>query len=196
LHWASLDVELDDEKYTLDLPGLYQVKNLQTVLTTVAKLRDLGYDLPLPNVKQALSQVKKMNGLHGRWDLLQTQPTIIADVAHNADGMQQVLAQLKALKENGLTYAHLHIVIGMVSDKDVTKVLSLLPKEATYYFCNADIPRALPAKELQDKANAFDLQGNGYTTVKAALEAAKQQASPNDLILICGSVFVVGEVYG
>ncbi len=195
LHWASLDITLDNEKYTLDLPGLYQAKNLQTVLTTVTQLRKIGYDLPLANVKQALRQVKKITGLHGRWDLLQTQPTIIADVAHNADGMQQVLAQLKALKENALLLGHLHIVLGMVSDKDVTKVLALMPQTATYYFCNANIPRAMPAKDLQEKAARFDLQGKSYETVKAALEAAKHDANENDLILICGSVFVVGEVY-
>lgn len=196
VHLASLGVDIDGEKFTLDLPGLYQVKNLRTVLTTVAELRKLGYELPLNKVKEAVRQVKKLTGLQGRWDLLQTDPNVIADVAHNVDGMQQILAQLETLKNNGLLEGHLHIVLGMVSDKDVTKVLSILPKNATYYFCHANIPRAMPAEELKDKANPFDLAGKNYETVKAALAAAKQEAQENDLILICGSVFVVGEVYG
>ena len=113
------------------------------------------------------------------------------DVAHNEDGIKHLLWQLSVIRNR---FEKLYIVTGMVKDKDIDKVLALLPKEAVYYFTNAQIPRALPAAELQEKANTFKLEGNVFKDVNDAVENAKQNASPKDLILVCGSVFLVGEV--
>jgi dihydrofolate synthase/folylpolyglutamate synthase len=114
---------------------------------------------------------------------------VVLDVGHNEDGIRQVLAQIELTD-----HQHLHMVVGFVKDKDITKVLSLLPKEATYYFTRARIPRALPEDELMEKGNAIDLQGESYPDVNAALKAALFKAEKHDLVLVCGSVFVVGEV--
>jgi dihydrofolate synthase/folylpolyglutamate synthase len=175
--------------YKLDLPGFYQTKNLVTVLEAVHQLQQKGWNITLEQVQQALKEVKKLTGLHGRWDVIHQYPTVVLDVGHNEDGIRQVSAQIE------LTDHHdLHIVIGMVKDKEVDKVLALLPKEATYYFTKAQIPRALPEDQLAARAKAYDLNGHTYADVNTALEAAKHKAHKNDLIVVCGSVFVVGEV--
>jgi dihydrofolate synthase / folylpolyglutamate synthase len=178
------------ENFTLDLNGLYQTKNLCTVLCAEGILMEQGFAIKNEAEKFALANSKKLTGLHGRWDVIAESPTIVLDVAHNEDGIKQILKQLAT----GNTPIRNHFVLGMVKDKEVEKVLSLLPADAIYYFTNAHIPRALPAQELQNKAAAFNLQGNFYTDVNAAIAAAKQQAAITDLIIICGSVFLVGEV--
>ncbi len=175
--------------YHLDLAGLYQVKNLLTVLAAVARLEALGWTIYPQQVQQALRQVKKLTGLHGRWELVQEHPAIILDVAHNEDGIRQVTGQLELS-----TYDRLHIVIGMVKDKEIDKVLPLLPFSAVYYFTQSSIPRALPAGELQALAAAYNLQGKTYPDVNKALAAAKEKAGKKDMILVCGSVFLVGEI--
>ncbi|HAK11469.1 MAG TPA: dihydrofolate synthase, partial [Chitinophagaceae bacterium] len=128
-------------------------------------------------------------GLYGRWDIIQESPLVVLDVGHNEDGIQQIIHQL-----NHTNYEQLHIVTGMVKDKDVDKVLILLPKHAHYYFTKAQIPRALPENELLEKAIENGLSGQAYAEVNTALQAALQSANKNDLVLVCGSVFVVGEV--
>jgi len=133
--------------------------------------------------------VKKLTGLHGRWELIHKHPAVILDVAHNEDGMQQLVKQIELSD-----YRHLHIIVGMVKDKEIDKVLQLLPKVATYYFTRAQIPRALPENILYEKAIASGLSGDRYPDVNVALKAALGKASAEDLILVCGSVFVVGEV--
>jgi dihydrofolate synthase / folylpolyglutamate synthase len=178
------------ENFTLDLNGLYQTKNLCTVLCAEGILMEQGFAIKNEAEKFALANTKKLTGLHGRWDVIAENPTIVLDVAHNEDGIRQILKQLST----GNTPIRNHFVLGMVKDKEVEKVLSLLPADATYYFTNAHIPRALPAQELQSKAAAFNLQGNIYTDVNAAIAAAKQRATATDLIIVCGSVFLVGEV--
>jgi dihydrofolate synthase / folylpolyglutamate synthase len=178
-------------EYQLDLNGLYQAKNLCTVLGTVKVLQQKGFNISDNTIHKALVSVKQLTGLHGRWEVISTLPAIVLDVAHNADGMQQVLAHLLATKEQ---YATLHFITGMVKDKDVDAVLNLLPKTATYYFTQAHIPRALDAADLQQKAAAHQLIGSTYENVNDALAVAKKNAAPNDLILVCGSVFLVGEV--
>lgn len=192
---SSLEVEIERAKikatkhYKLDLAGIYQSKNLITVLEAVEQLKLLGWKMDEAILQAALRQVKKLTGLHGRWELLQTNPTVIADVAHNVDGIQQILEQLKHIM-----YNKLHIVIGMVKDKDVATAIALLPKHAQYYFTQAQIERALQANELQTLAANYQLIGNHFKNVNIAIDAAKNIASNNDLILVCGSVFLVGEI--
>jgi len=174
--------------YLLDLPGLYQAKNFLTVLTATDILKE-NFSLTDTNIKQAVDHVKKLTGLHGRWEIISRHPLIILDVAHNVDGIQQLVNQIQIS-----SYNNLHIIFGMVKDKEIEKVLALLPKQASYYFTRAQIPRALPENELLERADKFRLKGNAYSEVNKALEAARTNASADDLIIVCGSVFVVGEV--
>lgn len=174
--------------YELDLTGLYQAKNLRTVLTSLDVLKR-KYLIQEENIKYALSHVKNMTGLHGRWEVVQRNPLIVLDVAHNVDGMQQLTNQVK-----NTFYKKLHIVFGMVKDKEIEKVLEILPKNANYYFTKAQIPRALPENELLQRAQNFNLKGSMYDEVNKALKAAMDNASEEDMIIVCGSVFVVGEV--
>ncbi|WP_407520671.1 bifunctional folylpolyglutamate synthase/dihydrofolate synthase [Lacibacter sp. MH-610] len=175
--------------YELDLAGLYQTKNLCTVLTAVEQLQKSGWKIRNEDISTALLQTKRINGLHGRWEVLQQHPTVVLDVGHNEDGIKQIVKQLQLC-----SFQQLHIVIGMVKDKEIEKVLALLPKDAVYYFTKAQISRALDDVILQEKANAFNLKGETYLNVNDALAKAKQCASADDLILVCGSVFLVGEV--
>lgn len=179
------------EYFELDLNGLYQVKNICTVLCAEGILMHYGFNISHENEKEALKHVKKLTGLYGRWDVISTNPTVILDVAHNEDGVKQLLHQLSVVCGPLST---MHFVIGMVKDKDVSKVLSILPKNAQYYFTNAHIERALPHKQLQEKATAFELYGESFDEVNVAIKAAKQHAATNDIIIVCGSVFLVAEV--
>lgn len=175
--------------YTLDLTGIYQQENVLTVLASVAQLNKLGWKIEETHVKNGLSATKTMTGFRGRWDTIATSPLTILDVAHNEDGILQVLRQLKTL-----SYKKLHIVTGMVKDKAVDKLLNLLPKDAAYYFTNAHLPRALPAHELAEKAKPLGLQGKYFDDVNEAVKQARLDASEQDLVLICGSIFVAAEV--
>lgn len=171
------------------LLGLYQLKNIPTVLAAVEQLNKKGYQLNEALVRKGIKQVVEATGLLGRWQVISQKPLVIADTGHNEAGIKEVLAQLRVTP-----HEQLHMVIGMVNDKDISTVLDLLPKQATYYFCKATIPRALPAKELQAAAREKGLTGNAYETVAQALEAAKNKATESDLILIGGSTFTVAEV--
>jgi dihydrofolate synthase/folylpolyglutamate synthase len=173
----------------LDLTGSYQLKNIKTVLAAVNELRQQGFIITDEHIKTALSQVKKLTGLHGRWEVLNNQPLTICDTGHNPEGIEEVLKNIAAVN-----YKHLHMVIGMVNDKDSTKVLSMLPKNAVYYFCKPDIPRGLEAESLKQKAESFGLHGYAYPSVKAALSEAQQSATDEDLVFVGGSTFVVAEV--
>ena len=175
--------------YQLDLPGYYQTKNCITVLEVIYHLQKAGYKITDTHIQQALRQVKKLTGLHGRWEVIHTNPVVVLDVGHNEDGIKQITAQIELSD-----YQHLHIVIGLVKDKEIEKVLTLLPKEATYYFTRAQIPRALPENELAARAHAVGLNGHAYADVKTAVKEAMHRAEKKDMILVCGSVFVVGEV--
>ena len=179
----------DKEYYTLDLTGIYQTKNLITVLESVHILRSLGWKLPQQVVEKALKHVKRSTGLHGRWEIIHEYPDIVLDVAHNEDGIRQLVRQIEVTD-----HEELHIVIGMVNDKAIDKVLELLPRQATYYFTKAQIPRALAEAQLAQPASATGLKGHAYPTVAEALTAAKTHARDRDLIIVCGSVFVVAEV--
>jgi dihydrofolate synthase/folylpolyglutamate synthase len=175
--------------YQLDLPGYYQTRNCITVLEVIHHLQNAGYKITVAQVQQALKQVKKLTGLHGRWEVIHANPVVVLDVGHNEDGIRQITAQIELSD-----HQHLHIVIGLVKDKEIEKVLALLPKEATYYFTRAQIPRALPETELTARAQAIGLNGHSYSDVNTALQQAMSKADKRDLIVVCGSVFVVGEV--
>jgi dihydrofolate synthase / folylpolyglutamate synthase len=181
----------DHKIYHLDLPGIYQIKNLLTVLEACHQLRQKGWKTDDVIIHTALRQVKKTTGFHGRWEILHHSPLVIADVAHNADGIRQLVEQVEIMEPR-----QLHIVIGMVRDKEIEKILALLPKEAIYYFTRAQIPRALPENELAAKARHAGLSGESFLEVNAAVKEALGKAYPEDLIIICGSVFLVGEVEG
>ena len=176
------------ENYHLDLGGLYQQNNLLSVLSALEYLKD-HFVMSENNIKTALANVKNLTGLHGRWEVINAQPKTVLDVAHNADGVSQLLKQISVTP-----FRALHLIFGMVKDKDIDTVLSLLPEKAHYYFTNAHIPRALPATELTEKASSFGLKGDWYDDVNSARKAAEEASSPEDLIVIFGSVFVVGEV--
>ena len=178
------------EIFKLDLSGNYQLKNLRTVLAAVKILQPLGFDIAEENEKFALSNVKQLTGLRGRWDIVAENPTIIHDVAHNKDGIKNVLQQLN---EN-YAAANLHFVIGFVNDKDITTILDLLPTNASYYFTNAHIARALPHQTLKLKANEKNLHGESFDDVNDAIKQAKKNAATNDVIIVCGSFFILSEI--
>ena len=140
------------------------------------------------DIDNALKNVKRDTGLNGRWDIIHKEPMIVLDVAHNEDGIKNLVNQI-----NHTAYNRLHIVFGIVKDKEIDKVLSNLPSKANYYFTRAQIPRALPEDELLERAKKFNLEGNSFDQVNKALEAAVADALQDDLIIVCGSVFVVGE---
>jgi dihydrofolate synthase / folylpolyglutamate synthase len=176
--------------FKLGLTGLYQAKNICTVLESVEQLKNIGINIPDASLHKGLLQVKEMTGLRGRWDILQQNPTIITDVAHNKDGIEQVLQQLQFTYRN----SNVHFVLGFVKDKDVAEVLTLFPKNAFYYFTNAHIPRALAVAALAEKAELAGLSGESFDHVNDAIASAKTNASPNDVIMICGSFFVIAEM--
>ena len=172
----------------LDLPGTYQVKNLKTVLSAVEELQNQGFNITDEHIIAALKQVKTLTGLHGRWEVLNRQPLTICDTGHNPEGIAEVLKNIVAV-----VYKKLHFVIGMVNDKDLSKVLAMLPKNALYYFCKPDIPRGLDAENIREQAAAFGLTGKAYPSVKAALQTAQANADNDDLVFVGGSTFVVAE---
>ncbi|MEO5892566.1 MAG: folylpolyglutamate synthase/dihydrofolate synthase family protein [Ferruginibacter sp.] len=202
IHFSALQLNCEvkkvgsneTESYSLDLNGLYQTKNLRTVICAKDILVSQGFNIK--NEKSALANVKKLTGLQGRWEVISEHPMVVLDVAHNEDGIRQVLEQAAHYRqESGDQHNNgLHFVIGVVKDKEVSKMISLLPKDAHYYFTNAHIPRALTAVELKIKAAESGLDGQSFDDVNEAIRAAKKQAGPNDLVIVCGSVFLVGEV--
>lgn len=175
--------------YHLDLQGVYQTKNLIAVSEAVHQLQLRNWNIKQHDIQKALKKVKPLTGLHGRWEKIHGNPTVIVDVAHNADGIKQLTEQLKFI-----TYKQLHLIVGFVKDKDVQSILSLLPKTAVYYFTKAHLPRALNENELAAQANKQGLNGKAFEDVNLALKEAITHAGKDDLILICGSVFLAGEV--
>lgn len=175
--------------YSADLKGGYQKKNKQTVLASIQMLQKLGWAISEENITQGLLQTVKNTGLLGRWQTLRESPKVICDTAHNAEGLSWVIPQL--LEQN---YKHLHIVLGVVSDKDLDQILPLFPKTARYYFCKPDVPRGMEAAILKERARAFDLVGEVFTSVNDAYLQALDAAELTDLIFIGGSTFVVAEV--
>lgn len=175
-------------RIVMGLKGFYQEKNLTTVLAAVNLLKQQAISLPVDAVKQGIEHVIEWTGLQGRWQVLQHSPLLICDTGHNEAGIRYVMQQLLQL-----SFARLHIVFGMVSDKDPHKILPLLPPHATYYFTQAAIPRALESHQLQQEAAPFGLRGMAYASVAGAIKAAKSAANDNDVIFIGGSSYVVAE---
>lgn len=188
---ANFKVRNSDGEFKLKfgLNGDYQRFNLPGILEAVRQLRDQGWNLPNQALKAGLENVTEQTGLKGRWQLVQLKPLIIADTGHNESGVLEVVNQLKKY-----SYSQLWMVIGMVNDKDISKVLDLLPREASYIFCQASIPRAMDAHELERKGKEKGLVGQVIPKVTDALEFARKNASPDDLIFIGGSTFVVAEI--
>jgi dihydrofolate synthase/folylpolyglutamate synthase len=173
----------------LDLTGSYQLKNLPGVLSSVEELREQGFNITDEHIIEALARVKTLTGLMGRWQILSKDPLVICDTGHNEDGIREVVRNIETTP-----HTNLHIVIGMLKDKDIHKVLQLLPQKATYYFCKPDVERGKNEKDLANEAFQFGLVGATYPTVKAALITARANAGKDDLIFVGGSTFVVAEV--
>ncbi|MFA5297118.1 MAG: folylpolyglutamate synthase/dihydrofolate synthase family protein [Lutibacter sp.] len=179
----------DSNTYSSDLKGNYQVHNIKTVVQTIAILKTKGFVISEKNIQKGLKKVVKNTGLLGRWQILNKQPKVICDTAHNAEGLYYTLKQLQEEK-----FDKLHLVIGVVNDKDLKKVLPLFPKNATYYFCKPNIIRGLDENELKQQCAKFQLIGEAYSSVDSAYKTALGKASKNDVIYIGGSTFVVAEV--
>jgi dihydrofolate synthase/folylpolyglutamate synthase len=175
--------------YALDLLGHYQQKNVLTVLESIRLLQQQGWKISEEATHGALKKVKSLTGLAGRWELLRTNPYLILDVAHNIHGLEALLQQLKTLP-----HRKLHLVLGMVNDKDIRSFLEKLPPAAGYYFTQAAIPRALPGNQQREVAGTIGLTGSCYLDVNAAIQAALEQAHADDLIVVTGSIFLIGEV--
>ncbi|HEV3222603.1 MAG TPA: folylpolyglutamate synthase/dihydrofolate synthase family protein [Puia sp.] len=177
------------KNFYLDLPGLYQLKNIVTVAEVVSILNQKGFLITDTAMQIALKQVKSLTGLHGRWDILHENPLVVTDVGHNEEGMKAIANQIE-----NTSYEELHIIIGIVKDKAIEKILRHLPLMANYYYTRAQILRALPETELAAIAESMGFKGRSFPNVKQALEAAVLNANIKDLILVCGSVFLAGEV--
>jgi dihydrofolate synthase/folylpolyglutamate synthase len=172
-----------------ELEGLYQLKNTNTLLSVINQLTEKEYRIKEKDVRNGFANVSKLTGLWGRWQRLQEHPTLVCDTGHNVAGITYVVNQLKKEKFNKL-----HIVIGMVNDKDISGILALLPKDAIYYFSKANIARALPEDQLMRLAHSFGLIGNCYPDVITTVKAAKGKSLPDDFIFVGGSTFVVGDL--
>ena len=175
--------------YESDLKGSYQVNNIKTAVQTIEVLNTKEFIISEENIKNGLLNVVKNTGLLGRWQQLNQRPKVICDTGHNKEGLHYVFKQLKQEP-----YNKLHIIIGVVNDKDLDIILPLFPKNATYYFCKPNIPRGLNEVELQKICLKFELQGTIYSSVKKAYNSALKLAYKEDLIFIGGSTFVVAEV--
>ncbi|MTI38472.1 bifunctional folylpolyglutamate synthase/dihydrofolate synthase [Fulvivirga lutimaris] len=169
----------------------YQQRNLKGVIKAVGVLRGRGFDVDDDAIVAGVEEAFTITGLKGRWQKLGSKPAKYCDVGHNEAGLKYVVNQI-----NNYQYDKLHIVIGVVNDKELTSVMQLLPMEAQYYFCQADIPRALPAAKLQQVASEYDLIGYCIPNVNKAIEVAENNATENDFIFIGGSNFVVAEIEG
>ncbi|MCZ4244739.1 bifunctional folylpolyglutamate synthase/dihydrofolate synthase [Pedobacter sp. HCMS5-2] len=176
-------------KLQSDLTGIYQPKNILTVLEALEVLNQkTQLKISIESIFKGLKQVKKRTGLQGRWQTLGKNPLVICDTGHNEAGIAEVVKNISLTP-----HKNLHMVFGMVKDKDISKVLSILPKKATYYFCKPDLERGLAVNELQQQAISFGLQGNTFNSVAEAKAEALSKAMKEDLVFIGGSTFVVAE---
>ncbi len=187
------DVYLGEELFFKELysplGGFYQPENLQTVICACLELQKLGWKITKESIRKGIENVIVNTGLQGRWQVLQKHPRVICDTGHNVDGIRFVVKQL-----GQVPYKKLHFVLGMMNDKDISGVLAMLPKDAIYYFCKADVPRGMDATMLKEKAGGYDLKGETFESVAQAYQEAKKHASDEDLVFVGGSTFVVAEV--
>lgn len=185
--------EQDDTDYypglICELQGLYQIKNTRTLLTAIRQLQSIGFKLGEDAVRSGFAHVVELTGLMGRWQKLQDAPTLICDTGHNVGGISYIVRQIEQQ-----SYRKLHIVLGMVNDKDIHGVLALLPQEATYYFTKASVKRALPENELARLAAEAGLHGKCYPDVPSAVCAAQEKSLPEDFIFVGGSSFIVADL--
>lgn len=172
-----------------ELGGMCQEKNTATILAAVEELKFIGYQLEESNIRKGFAYVCEMTGLMGRWQTLGENPKVICDTGHNVGGMQYIVKQIK-----NTSHDKLHIVMGMVSDKDIHTVLSMLPKDAFYYFTQASVKRALPVEEFAKIAREAGLEGNEYPNVQTAFQEAHKNALKDDLIFVGGSTFIVADM--
>lgn len=172
-----------------ELKGGYQIENITTVLEAIHTLKERGFHFSEDDVLQGIAKVVTNTHLMGRWQILKQKPYTVCDTGHNPGAFEHLVKQMSAH-----THEKLRIVIGMVSDKDIETVISMLPKDALYYFCKPSIKRAMDEVSLMDTGKRHNLTGNAYPTVQEAYTAAMNEASPNDMIYIGGSTFVVAEV--
>ncbi|MBC8109919.1 MAG: bifunctional folylpolyglutamate synthase/dihydrofolate synthase [Verrucomicrobia bacterium] len=174
----------------LDLLGEYQLKNLPGVLKTIEILQNRGWGISEAHIREALLDVVGYTGLKGRWQILQQKPLVVCDTGHNEGGIRQIIQQLQHID-----YQKLYWVLGTVNDKNLDKILSILPQEANYFFCEPNIPRKMEAQQLAQQAEKYNLQGEVIQEVNQALERAKELASEKDMILVAGSNFIVAELH-
>jgi dihydrofolate synthase/folylpolyglutamate synthase len=195
LNRGSISVSLVRKKDLLKkiistpLAGLYQLENIRTVLTAIDMLKNLTIHLDDRTIKSGIQNVIQNTGLQGRWEMISQSPMIILDVAHNPAGIQQLVEQLKRT-----TYHKLYVILGVSKDKDAEAILNLLPKNAVYGFTQAALPRAMAKEELSEMAGCKGLKGICFASVNDALIRFKGESEPDDLIIVCGSIFTVGEV--
>ena len=188
----SCIVFAEDNEFTeidSDLKGSYQTYNKRTVLAALEVLKSVGWQLDDQSIRRGIANTVKNTGLRGRWEVLQTEPKAICDTAHNKEGLKFVLQQLQEEP-----FEQLHIVLGVVNDKDLESILLLFPKTATYYFCKPNVPRGLDEKELEKISKSFNLVGRAFSSVEKAYLAANENAKNNDLIYVGGSTFTVAEI--
>ncbi len=190
---AGYEIKLNENEsfvreYCSDLTGRFQAENIRTALAAIFVLKN---SLPInyEKISAGILNARTATGLIGRFQVIHHNPMVICDSAHNEGGIRMLL---KEIDEIG--FEQLHIVFGTVQEKDLSKILPLLPKYAKYYFCKANLPRALDAQQLKEKAMEYELTGSAYANVAAAYEAALDQASASDLVVVTGSIFVVAEV--
>ncbi|MDG1729136.1 MAG: bifunctional folylpolyglutamate synthase/dihydrofolate synthase [Algibacter sp.] len=181
--------KLVKEMYVSDLKGSYQSKNIKTVVQTIMELQKKGFNMSEKNLKKGLLKVVKNTGLLGRWQVLNQHPKVVCDTGHNREGLIYVMQQL-----SNEIFESLHIVFGVVNDKDLNSIVDLLPKKATYYFCKPNVSRGLDADELKKVFNVHSLKGEAYNSVNEAYKTALNTAKKEDFIFIGGSTFVVAEI--
>ena len=178
------------KEYESDLKGKYQAENINTAVTAISVLQKISsFKINSKDITNGLLNTVKNTGILGRWQILKNRPLIICDIGHNVDGIKNVVEQIKSIK-----YRKLHFVFGTVNDKEILKILVQLPKDAKYYFCAANIPRAMNSKKLKKQASKYNLTGKEYQNVKEALKSAEMNSDGDDLIFIGGSTFVVSEI--
>jgi len=186
---VKITIDGVERYFDCDLTGNYQLKNIATVFQTLEILDKNKFLITEEYITTGLRNVKRNTGLMGRWQILQSSPLTICDTGHNEDGINEVLKMIAATP-----HQQLHFVLGMVNDKEIEKILNMLPKDALYYFCKANIPRGLDVAELSSKAMSCGLNGSIHESVMLALKAAQANSSVNDLVFVGGSTFTVAEV--
>ena len=189
IHFAEEEAVRDYPDMEFELKGLYQAKNRRTLLAALPLLQEAGYRIREEHIRNGFARVTELTGLMGRWQKLQEHPMLVCDTGHNVGGIQYIAEQLRRQ-----TCRQLHIVIGMVNDKDVRGVLALLPHEAVYYFTQASLKRALPAEQLARLAAEAGLEGEVYPDVSLAVRAAQEKSLPEDFIFVGGSTFIVADL--